>query len=229
MPWRGSDLLTPGDSGFLGGQWVEGHGPLTSHRVWGVGLQDFGVHEREAFFPRANGSFLHSLAHSLTGWAVGEVGARSGAGEAGWSDLSRDPGPHAATWGLAAVLPSPPVLFLVLQRLSSTFPAHFRSGCETQAPPSLWRPPCPPGSVHRGELHPAADGGQRVRRERGWKSRARGPGRLPPARPPCAPLPPQSTGSSCGRPAGRPGWWCTAAWNGTWACCASTPGSPQPW
>lgn len=42
-------------------------------------------------------------------------------------------------------------------------------------------------------------------------------------------LSPQSARSWCAESAGRAGWWCTAAWSGTWACCASTPGSPPPW
>ncbi|XP_032477659.1 60 kDa lysophospholipase [Phocoena sinus] len=46
-----------------------------------------------------------------------------------------------------------------------------------------------------------------------------------PSGPPWA-LMSQSTGSWCGRSVGRAGWWCTAAWSATWACCASTPGSP---
>lgn len=40
---------------------------------------------------------------------------------------------------------------------------------------------------------------------------------------------PQSTASWYGRPVGRAIWWSTAAWNLTWACCASTPGFPPPW
>lgn len=44
-----------------------------------------------------------------------------------------------------------------------------------------------------------------------------------------APLSFQSTTSWCGGSEGGAGWWCTAAWSATWACCASTPGSPRPW
>ena len=166
-----------------------------------------------------------SLVHSWTCWARAPAVTLQGAHEFGWSEAAaqtargtRDPGswgPTPCPLAIAAAVPSPGRPY---PRATPPPNSPAGSSCPLDPIPPL-------GWLGLGCAHWLRElrGGGGARGGGAWLWPQMAYSLL------LVRLSLQSTRSWCAESVGRAGWWCTAAWSRTWACCASTPGSPPPW